>query len=402
MTILDQTRDLNGQHLVGLLNTVGADGTKLFPPPDFVKAASSENIVGSEDLAPGMFANPRDRMFPCHTGPATWVSSLFFQSQKQAMDRKLAEVVEKRIDAAARHHGITSFTESVKKASANAAAAAESAMSDDDYALVVQYDGGVKERHLPIRNSSEIKAACAYLRQYQREFTFDDRRIIAEKILVKAAQYGVALGAEEEILEKQAGHGTCSPDTAAELLYSRAKAVRLLHKNLDMAENLAKMAMQCLSNADYTTLPSNLVKIASFIDRVDAEYGLGNLKELQRPEDVLFQLNVKVANQMIQDHVSLTSGNIYSKQALSKVSLEDLRAVMGDSFASAVSGEGLFLDTEKLAEVARTMPRDDAELFDRLMHQLSVSAVYKEAAHTKSGPLASASALLELAGMHQS
>lgn len=401
MTFLDQTRDTNGQRLLGLLNTTGADGAKLFQPPDFVKAASQTDITGGDTAgAPGNYGNPRDRLFPCHTSPATWVSALFFHSQKAAMDRGLARVIEQRIDAAAKHHGIGSFVEQVKTAVARAVARTEAQLGDDDFALVIQYADAPKERHLPIRNAAEIKTACAYLRTYYDQFTFDDRAVIAEKILAKAAQHRVALGTEQEVLEKQAGHGSCSPETAAELLYSRAKAVRLLRRDLDMAGNLAKMAMQVLERPDYITLPSNLKKVAGFVDRVDREYGLAGLKDLARPEDVLFQVNVKVAKAVLDDHVSLTSGNIYSKQALAGVSLEDVRSVMGDGFVSAVSDDGLFFDTEKFAEVARTMPRDDAELFDSLMAQLHVRPVYKEAAHAASGPMASAESLLALAGMH--
>ncbi len=400
MTVLDQTRDANGQHLFGLLNTVAADGSKLFDAPDFVKAASAENIVGNQDLGGGTFGHPQARLFPCHTAPATWVSALFFHTQKQAIDKRYAAAVEARIDAAARHHGIGASVDAVKAGVEKAAARREADLPDDDFALVVKYESGQTERYLPVRNAAEVKAACDYLRQHGPEFTFDDRSVIAEKILVKAAAHGIALGLEQEGLEKQAGRGTCSPDTAAELIFSRAKAVRQLHKDLDMAESLAKMAAQCLDNPDYSTLPSNLKKIAGFIDRVDEKYGLKNLTTLAKPEDVLFRLNVKVAQQVLDDHVSLTSGNVYPKAAFAHVNLEAVRGTMGDGFASAVSDDGLFLDAEKLAEVARTMPRDDAELFDSLMSQLNVRPVYKEAAHQASGPLASADQLLHLAGLH--
>jgi hypothetical protein len=398
--LLDQGRDTNGQHLVALLNTVGADGAKLFAPPDFVKAASSEVIVAGEDTTPGLFADPRHRMFPCHTGAATWVSAAYFHSQKQAASKEVAQAIERRIDAAAKHHGITSFVTAVKTAVEGARARTETELPDSDFALVVAYEDGNKERHLPIRNPGELKVACDYLRQYYNEFTFDDRRAIAEKILTKAAALNVGLGVEQEALEKQAGHGSCAPETVANLVFSRAKAVRLIRHDLEMAEQLGKMAQDCLDRGSDVIVPSNLHKIAGFIDRVDHEYGFRGLTDLPKPEDVLFQINVKVASRLMQDHVSLTSGNVYAKQALAGVNLADIRSIMGDGFAGAVSDDGLYLDTEKLAQVAPTMPRDDAELFDSLMRQLNVQPVYKEAAHHASGPLSSASNLLKLAGMH--
>ena len=291
--------------------------------------------------------------------------------------------------------------EAVKAAVARTKAATEADLPDDDFAMVVRYENGATERHLPVRNAAEVKAASAYLDAYAREFTYDDRRVIAGKILAKADALGVGLGAARDALEKRAGHGTCAPETAAGLLFSRAKAVRLLRRDLDAAEGLAKLAAECLEKPDFATLPSNLQKIAGFVDRVDREYKLTGLSDLKAPEDVLFQITVKAAQAVLDDHVSLTSGNIYTKRALAGVPLEEVRAVMGDGFVSAVSADGLFLDATKLAEIAPTMPRDDAELFDGLMARLNVSAVYKEAAHAPSGPLASAEALLSLAGLHQ-
>lgn len=401
MTVLDQTRDPNGQHLYGLLNTVDAAGVRLFDQPDYVKAASADAVAGNDSVAPGVYGNPRDRLFPCHTAAATWVSAAFFHTQKAAMDRRTAEVVEARIDRAAAHHGIAGHVAAVKAAVARTAPRAEADLPDADFALVAQFPDGRAERALPIRNAAEVKAAAAHLERYAADYTFDDRAVIADKILEKAAAYGVDLGEAAARLEKRAGRGSSAPATVAELLFSRAQAVRVVGRDLAMAEGLAKMAVACLTDPEAYTLPSTLRKVAGFVDRVDREYKLLGLSTLARPEDVLFRVTVKAAEQTLADHVSLTSGSIYAKAALARVPLGEVRAVMGDGFADAVSAGGLFVDTEKLAQVAPTMPRDDAELFDRLAARFGVRPAHKEAAHAGAGPLAAPGALAALAALHQ-
>ncbi len=400
MAILDQSRDQNGQQLYQLLNVVGPDGVKLFNAPDFVSSAPDDRIRGNEKLAASVYADPRSLLFPCHSDSATWVSALFFHSQKQAMDRKVADAVEKRIDAAANFHGISGHIEALKLAFTKTAMRTEDELPDSDFALVVQWAGGEKERHLPMRNPSEVKAACIYLSKFRRELLFDDRRVMAEKILSKAASLGVDLGAESEPLEKQAGHGTCAPEKVAELLFSRAKAVRLVNKDLDMAEKLAGMATQCLDNPEFSTVPSNLHKIAAFVERVDTDYRLTNLTTLPRAEDTLFNLNVKVAQEILADHIALTTGTWYSKTALAKIGLGPIRDALGDQFANAISDDRVFLDLEKLAEIAPTLPRNDARIFDSMMAELRVEPVHREP--NASGPLTEKSALFELAALHNS
>ena len=48
------------------------------------------------------------------------------------------------------------------------------------------------------------------------------------------------------------------------------------------------------------------------------------------------------------------------------------------NFAERVSSGGLFVDAEKLAEELVTLPRNDANLFDRLVDGLGVKTAYKQ------------------------
>lgn len=402
MSVLDQTRDSNLQRLHGLLHTVGVDGNTLFDPPDFVKRAS-RGAVGaelSEDGAGVAFGNPRDRLFPVHTAPATWVSAVFFHTQKAAMSARDAEVIEKRIEAAAAHHGISGTVALVKAAVAREAARSEADLPDDAYALVLTLENGTKGRYLPVRNGDEVKAAAAYLRRNRADLRFDDRRVVAERILVKAAAFGVDLGEATSAIQTQAGVGTCAPGTVVDVLAGRAQAVKLAGRDPAGAALLEGLAKAAAANPAEAVRPAFLRKVASTVDRVDRDYKLGRLTGLRPPED-LFAVTLKAAADLVAGHVSLSSGDVYAKTALAAVPLTEVQAVMGAPFAAAVGAGGLFLDAEKLAGVAASMPRDDAELLGRLLARLGVQPAHKEAAHVSSGPLAAAGALAALAGMHR-
>ena len=69
-TAIDQVQDTNLQGLHALDVAYGL--------PDFVKSASIEQLRGTEQLEPHMFADVTRRRFPCHSAPATWVSAGFF------------------------------------------------------------------------------------------------------------------------------------------------------------------------------------------------------------------------------------------------------------------------------------------------------------------------------------
>jgi len=119
-------------------------------------------------------------------------------------------------------------------------------------------------------------------------------------------------------------------------------------------------------------------KIASIIDRVDRDYKLSKFETLGNAED-LFVFTIKQASEFAEDHVQLTSGSVYKKADLEKISADAIKDLLGDSFLDRVSAGGLILDAEKFAEELRTLPRRDAQLFDKLAESARLSPVVKQA-----------------------
>jgi hypothetical protein len=79
------------------------------------------------------------------------------------------------------------------------------------------------------------------------------------------------------------------------------------------------------------------------------------------------------------------SSIIYKAADLERVKLDAIADVMGEDFAQAISAGGLFVDQTKMAEIIPTLPRGDAELFDRMLYSMGIHPVVKEAAHEKGG-----------------
>lgn len=370
----DQQGDANGQTLHRLV--------KLYGAPEFVKAASSSAIsYTAEEKNPTAFADPTTLSFPCHTGPATYVSMMYFLDNEGSLGKKASHIRE-RIVKAASFFGIKRHVDQLLEKHAALNADTLETLPDEKFAFVVAYDNGTKERHMPLRNAHEVKAASDYLQKYRDDFVYSDRVKIAQKIL-KAGLSDNLSESDKTYLYKQAGAALGSAKNAADLLYKRAVVLRRMGKDLDVQRTLAKTAEALLVNKEYAHDMGSMTKIATLIDKIDREYKLQNITSIGKPED-LFQFTVKQASDFSNENVQLTTGSFYKKSDLENLSVDGLKDILGEEFVERVSTGGLMLDTEKLAEELRTLPRGDARLFERLAEASNVKPFGKEASVKKS------------------
>ena len=360
--IIDQLSDKSGVKLHSF--------SKLYNIPEFVKAASSEDLTGSDSNLPSsVYGDPRNLKFPCHTSSSTYVSMAYFLDQQETFG-KIASTIKDRILKAADYFGIRPELDSLIEKHASMQKHSEEDLADDDFAIVVKFETGRKTRSYPIRNAEEVKAAADWMSKYANDLNFSDRKTIADKILTKAAEYGVRLDNETDI-NKFAANGLVSKTKVASMLFDRAKALKTLKKDPEVQLMLAKTAQHILNNDS----PGLMDKAASIISSVDTEY---KIKSLGSVND-LYSITVKEANAIANDHVQLTNGSVYKKAELENIKLDEIKDVFGSEFADRVSSGGLFVDSEKLAEELMTLPRGDASLFDTLVGSLGVKTAYKQA-----------------------
>jgi hypothetical protein len=91
------------------------------------------------------------------------------------------------------------------------------------------------------------------------------------------------------------------------------------------------------------------------------------------PEEFCFNIQQKEAEAFLGAHVQLTTGMTYPLTQLKKLPLSKLARSMGKDFAEAISENGK-LNWDKFAEIAPTLPRDDARLLEKLIKAAAESA----------------------------
>lgn len=359
---LDQSTDLDGRQLYRL--------TQVVDFPEFVKTASAADISGYDQVDLTHFADMKRRQYPMHTAAATLVSSAFFYDQKGAYNQKEAAWIENRLNERAVFHNIVGAVNKVREkiASFNAAPS-DDQLPDDAFGLVTIKANGEKVRKYPIRNIPEVKEAAQYYVKYRDSMPFDVRQLFANKVLDKAASFGLKLE-QEEMLTKAAGRGACAAKDAAQLILDRVIASRRPGPGAvgPVQAEMLKLAQVCCTKPSQVRTPEGLAKIASVVDQFDKAYGLHRYYDagFDRPEDVLFAVTKEAMSELVRDNVETATGNLYKLADLEKLRVAQVRDYMGDEYAEPVTSDGIHVDAEKLASIVKTMPRPDARLFDTL------------------------------------
>lgn len=362
MTVMDQTRDISGaaQHRL----------TQIFTPPEYVKKADHQTLYGeAAAMASHLYAHPAQRLYPCHTKAACWLSSVFVADNKEQHTATEYQAICQQLEKLAAYWGISEAVTGIFEKAAQLADVNLLKVPDSDFALVWQDEKGNKQRQYPLRNALEVKEASTWFVKYRDEFTFSDKHTIAKKILEKAAALG-AVTADSELLSRCAGYGYCPAEGVRREWLKRAQLTK--HNFPDYSAAATNMA-NTLQNATFEVRDQGLhVKMAEVLSQFDQTCRLSPLygTELERPEDVIFQVTEKVAGDFVTNHVLCSNGAIYEKIALERLNIDQVRDWFGEDFADSVGG--VMLNTEKLAELLPTLPRPDAALFERMADSVGV------------------------------
>lgn len=355
--IVDPAADKNRTELVKLASR--------YVFPNFVRVADLDATMDPGNVAVTAYADPVHQKYACHTAAATWLSAAYFHEKAAEYHPKHRERICERLEKFAAYFGIRSdYDALVKKADAFRG---DNQLPDSSYAYVWQAKDGSKERYYPMTNALQVKVAAEWLHQNQDRIPFSDRNVIGNKILEKAARYGANLGEFSDFVEKQAGRGIPDPSEVYSLLENRATLAR----KQEHREAILKLAHAVKSTPRVALQPNELVKLAATVDMIDHAIGLkGKYTEvLPRPEDVIFKITYTKAASDMSRLCALQTGNVYEKEQLSKLAREDVANLFGNDFANEVC-TGFDVDPEKLAEVAHTLPRPDAELLEHLLSEV--------------------------------
>jgi hypothetical protein len=381
MKKLDQSGDTNFRELNRYV--------RLYDFPEFAKKAELADIIEPESNTSRVFADVRTpNQFPCHNKAATYVSYVYFLEKQSEINPKVRDRIQDRLNKFAGYWNISNATKDATEKNASFKASELGDLSDSTFALVWAGDNGSKERRYPMRNAAETKAAAAwfesYLPEIRKEYGFLDRQTIANKILDKAAEFDVSISKHETTLERCAGRGWCDPKVASAMIRNRVKAGHRV--DTPVIEVMSKLAESVEQTPSIFLDPASTANLAETVDQFDRTYHLLNKysETLPTPEEVLFQATYKQADTIVKEACTTTSGAVYDKNEFSKLSASDVRDLFGDEIASEVI-TGLNVDPEKMADVASTFPRPDAQLFDRLLEDNGIRPIAKEASDTRMG-----------------
>lgn len=331
----------------------------VFGTPDFVKQAAPTSV----DLPNTVYADTVNKLYPCHTKVATWLSQTYFLMNRHLYSTEKAAQVQGRIVKAAEYFGMEGLINGLETRWQQFN---HPAVKDADYALVVEHEGQ-KIKRMPLTGPEAIKASAAFFAQNRSKYPYEWRKSAARKILARAVAEDAQLdGSTLEILNKSAGYGFNAPQNIGQAL--RERAALLSDRKSEAHDQTVKLA-EALATAPISNV-SVMQKIAAVIDVVDRELGLTKYydKGLSLPEDVCFEYGEKEAADAANGWVKLTTGNAWSLDDLSEMPLDKIAGVLGDDFVKAVAtDDGMSVSLEKFAEIAPTLPRDDAALLEQVL-----------------------------------
>jgi hypothetical protein len=346
---------------------------QLYDFPDYVKAADVDDAFPSQtrQLPVTVFGDAHTRSFAVHNKAACWLAAVDFEEQRTRFSSKYATRVEAAITKAATAWGILPDVERVRNAAVGMRQTSLEKLADSEFALV-RHLGDQVERQYPLRNAAESVAAATWFRKYAAEFTRRDRQTIARKIADRCEDTGAALDdGTHEFLDKVAGYGV--PD-CRQLGAAVAQRGRLV-SNPAVSRELMKVAGLLYSAADGQPLsPDVLDGMLDNLDVLDRNYRFTSRYggDLMMPEEACYTVGLHKAAATLQEVVQLTSGHVYTKDALAELPLARVTDVFGVDIAEQCSSDGLFVDREKLAEVAATLPRQDALALHSLLQRHGV------------------------------
>lgn len=373
----------------------------VYPLPERVKAACQDpdqlvKLASPDKPSDRVYADPRHpRQFPIHTADATCLSYAYFLDKQSQLSPSSRKQVQERLDKAAAWWGVADDVSKLREKQAELDLRQD--LPDSCYAMVGGREDGFKERHYRISNAEEVKAAAdwfsEYLPELREQFDWHDRQKIAHKILSKAAELNVSLGDRREMLEKAAGQGLSKPAAVARAIRSRTYAVRNLDEKVKQA--MLQLSETVEGTASAMINRELINKLASQLDNFDRNHGLLSRYDdsLPAPEEALFHHTFSKTASAVQSCCGLINGTVYDQDDFAKLAYDDLKDLFGPEFARQ-SLRGLKVDPEKVAELASTLPRPDADMFEDLMNSKGARPLTKSA----SGCGFSREDLLALAG----
>jgi len=327
--------------------------------PSYVMEYTAPDKEAASKIVDELFADPARRLFPIDTPASTWLSAAYYHKHANELPFNPAEgaYVKEVIEKAADFHGVTEDVAQIAAAILDAGTEKQASDTDADYGWVMRSTetGEVVGRKYPMFDSRGVEKASEYFDEYRQRYPAGIRRVIARKIMSKAAEYEMDMDKLASSISREAGFGIPRKDILMSELLERAH----LTKDAEDAILLANIN-EMLAGLGDDEISQNLDKIAEVIDAFDR--GAGLVKHygdrILMPADILFDVTLKTAEAALDDAVELDK-YVFSLDKLAELSPTVYADVLGPEFGEAITKSGDDIDKEKLSDELFSLPRPD-------------------------------------------
>lgn len=303
--------------------------------PDYVKAATDEQLQAPTGNTGRVYALPSRKALPLHNKVAAWLSAVYLDGGEGHFSEYERKTAARNLQAAANVYGI----EWPKKI----AEASEAAPKDEDYLISMTSDQGVRRR-LPVRSAEEAKVAMAYLKEHRLELPWGVRRQASQNLLAKVAHYKVAISdTDRHLLDLDASNFVAEPDQLSELLKGRSLVAAHLGLQ-DQADKLLKLSKEVAAPNGVVVEGDLAGEILGAVEEFDRSIG--------RKSAAVDQIPV-VVNSQFEDWASnvcvFKSGHVYDRRKFNKAHLEGILVAADCKPEDIADVTGLWIDVEKSA-----------------------------------------------------
>tara|TARA_R110000824_G_scaffold337740_7_gene524323 strand:- start:1026 stop:2021 length:996 start_codon:yes stop_codon:yes gene_type:complete len=283
------------------------------------------------------FAFPEARYFPIHTKEDAIISSAFFLTKKAEFGKYQNSIYD-RLRSACKSYNILEDFDNLE--------GFEKQASTKEYLLP-------ELKKFPVNTKEEMIKAGSWLVKQQDtlgpELYQNMKQDLAKRYdAISNEHLGPVLDLEK----------------AASLMIARAKKTQdPILKQAMLKFTKAMMVTQSHMKDDDRMIE----KLAEFIDRYDNVTGVNKRGSYGRGREVFTDLKTTKKNYdnyylLKQASATVTlDGKTYTSQDLEKVSADQLRNALGDSFVNAISDNGTLV-LSKFAEIADTLPLPDKKI----------------------------------------
>jgi hypothetical protein len=349
----------------------------LYDLPDFVKAASAAEILGEVSDPVAHYADPQNRAYCTSTKAATWVSYAHFLDAADHCTPEYRSRVEGRLDEAARYFRLQPAIADLRSKHASLVEFDDTSLPDSHFAWVVKdASGATIERRLRLLNRAEIEKAAGWLLQHRDAYTYPDRMKIARRILVRAGEERAAVPVDA--LDKIAGYGSSTTDSVIDAVVTRIGILRTKRADARIVDSLVMLRDTLEQTPAALRDREHRAKLASLLDQLDRDNDLQvsyARDGLERPEETIFGITQKVAEDFLGRYIHTKSGAVYLRSDLDGADLASLGRMLGAEFAERLSDDGITLDSAKTAAATERLSAPETQMLEDALAQLGVTPV---------------------------